>query len=109
MKPQEVELVLLEQSLANGSGMNRPFSDRVSDVAEKTDGLVLFDVRVDDDALFQRIAAIGFDEDGTVAILSKHAASTIDGPERCATARVYHWTRLRVCFFTLWRQTRPNR
>ncbi|QKD04262.1 hypothetical protein [Mesorhizobium loti] len=69
MKPQEVELVLLEQSLANGSGMNRPFSDRVSDVAEKTSGVVLFDVRVDGDARVRRMAAVGHGGNGTVAIV----------------------------------------
>ena len=66
MKPQEVELVLLEQSLAN---INRPFSERVDDVAEKTGGFVLFDIRVDGDARVSRIAAVGYGASGTVAIL----------------------------------------
>lgn len=69
MKPQEVELVLLEQSLANVGDVFRPFSDRVSDVAEKTGGVVLFDVRVDGDARVRRMAAVGYGGSGTVAIV----------------------------------------
>ena len=69
MKAQDVELVLLEQSMASTDGMNRPFHDRVGDVAEKTGGTVSFDVRVDEDTLIQRIAAIGYGADGVVAIV----------------------------------------
>ncbi|WP_195175177.1 hypothetical protein [Mesorhizobium sp. INR15] len=47
--------------------MNRPFSDRVDDVAKKTGGSVLFDVRVDATGI-QRMAAIGYGADGVVAI-----------------------------------------
>ncbi|MER9331176.1 hypothetical protein [Mesorhizobium sp. M0488] len=68
MKAEYVELVLLEQSLANKDDMNRPFSDRVGDVAEKTGGSVLFDVRVDGDTLITRMAAIGYGANGTVVI-----------------------------------------
>jgi hypothetical protein len=49
--------------------MGRPFSDRVGDVAEKTGGSILFDVRVDGDIQIQRFAAIEWDADGTVAIV----------------------------------------
>lgn len=70
MKAEYVELVLLEQSLANTYSMNRPFSDRVDDVAEKTGGSVLFDVRVDGDPRIRRMAAIGYDaNDPVVAIV----------------------------------------
>lgn len=66
MQAEYVELVLLEQALAS---MNRPFSDRVADVAEKTGGSVLFDIRVDDDTRIQRMAAIGYGANGTIAIM----------------------------------------
>ena len=66
MKAEYVELVLFEQSFAS---VNRPFSDRVSDVAEQTGGFVLFDVRVDGDTCIQRMAAIGYSANGTVAIM----------------------------------------
>ncbi|AZO41535.1 hypothetical protein EJ076_10710 [Mesorhizobium sp. M7D.F.Ca.US.005.01.1.1] len=69
MKAQYVELVLLEQSLARAGDMNRPFSDRVSDVAEKTDGLVLFNIRVDGDARLCRMAAVGYGASDAVAIM----------------------------------------
>lgn len=59
MKLQYVDLVLFEQSLAGTGVMNRPFSDRVGDVAEKTAGAVLVDVRIDGNASIQRLAAIG--------------------------------------------------
>jgi hypothetical protein len=69
MKAEYVELVLLEQSIATKDGMNRPFSDRVGDVAEKTGGFVLFDVRVDGDSRIRRMAAIGYGANVTVAIM----------------------------------------
>ncbi|MER9687139.1 hypothetical protein [Mesorhizobium sp. M0139] len=62
-------MVLLEQSIASAGGMNHPFSDRVIDVAEKTAGSVLFDVRVDDNIGIQRLAAVGYGAEGTVAIV----------------------------------------
>jgi hypothetical protein len=83
MKTQYVELVLFEQSLSKADSMNRPFSDRVEDAAEKTAGSVLFDVRVDGDRRFQRIAAIGYGANGTVAIVMDRdghlVSATIDG------------------------------
>lgn len=69
MGAQYVDLVLLEQSLADTGGLNRPFSDRVTDIAQKTAGSVLFDVRVYDNPGIQRIAAIGYGVDGIVAIV----------------------------------------
>lgn len=69
MKAEYAELVLLEQSLACAEGMSRPFSDRVGDVAEKTGGSILFDIRVDGDIQIQRMAAIEYGADGTVAIV----------------------------------------
>jgi hypothetical protein len=69
MKAQEVELVLFEQSLAVMGGMDRPFYDRVCDIAEKTGGVVLFDLRVDGDARVCRMGAIGYGASGTVTIL----------------------------------------
>ncbi|MER8570281.1 hypothetical protein NKH85_33080 [Mesorhizobium sp. M0924] len=85
MKAEYVELVLLEQSLANAGGMTRPFFDRVSDVAEKTDGSILFDVRVDGDMRIQRLAAIGYGANGTVAIImdkqGQLSSAPIDGDE----------------------------
>lgn len=83
MNAQYVELVLFEQSLSQVDSMNRPFSDRVEDAAEKTAGSVLFDVRVDGDRRFQRIAAIGYGADATVAIVMGRdghlVSATIDG------------------------------
>lgn len=82
MKPQEVELVLLEQSLANADSTNRPFFDRVRDIAEKTGGSMLFDVRVDGDPHVGRMAAIGFGEDGSVAILMDKYGKLTSAPIR---------------------------
>ena len=80
MKAEYVELVLLEQSLANKDGIYPPFSDRVSDVAEKTGGSVLFDVRVQSDIRIQRMAAIGFGVDGTVAIMMDKNGQLVSAP-----------------------------
>ncbi|MET3595134.1 hypothetical protein ABID26_004546 [Mesorhizobium shonense] len=66
MMAEYVELVLVEQSL---SSMNWPFFDRVGDVVEKTDGCVLFDIRVEGDTRMLRMAAIGYSANGTVAIM----------------------------------------
>lgn len=53
MVAEHVESALFEQSLGNIEGLNRPFYDRVADAAEKTDGSVLFDFRVDGDTYVQ--------------------------------------------------------
>ncbi|MBM2715480.1 hypothetical protein JQK88_30600 [Mesorhizobium caraganae] len=75
-----VELALFEQTLANPDGMNQPFRDRVADAAEKTDGSVLFDVRVDGDVDVQRMAAIGYGTTGTaIVVMDKN------GQLRCAS------------------------
>ncbi len=80
MVAQHVEMVLFEQSIANADGIQRPFSDRVADAAEKTAGSVLFDVRVDGDTHIQRMAAIGYGLTGTAIILMEK-----DGQLRCAS------------------------
>lgn len=82
MRAEYVELILLEQSLGNTEGMNRPFSDRVGDAAEKTGGTVLFDIRVDDDPRFSRMAAIGFRADGTVIIMMDKNGQLTSAPAR---------------------------
>lgn len=65
--------------MANADGIQRPFSDRVADAAEKTAGSVLFDVRIDDDASIQRMAAIGYgDPEAAIVVLEK------SGQLRCA-------------------------
>jgi hypothetical protein len=75
-----VEMVLFEQSMASTEGIQRPFSDRVLDAAEKTGGSVLFDVRIDGDAIIQRMAAIGYGEvDAAIVMLEK------GGRLRCAS------------------------
>ncbi|MER8430057.1 hypothetical protein [Mesorhizobium caraganae] len=91
-------MVLLEQSIASAGGMNHPFSDRVSDVAEKTAGSVLFDVRVDGDTGIQRIAAIGYAADGTVAIVMDRdgqlTSAPIDGNGGPLVAELAAWASL---------------
>jgi hypothetical protein len=98
MKAEYVELVLLEQSLADTGGMNRPFSDRVSDVAEKTDGVVLFDIRVDGDARVSRMAAVGYGVSGTVAItMDKYgqlSSAPINGENDALVAELTAWSLL---------------
>jgi hypothetical protein len=83
MNARYVELVLFEQSLSTVDGITRPFWDRVQDAAEKTAGSVLFDVRVDGDQQFQRIAAIGYGAGVTVAIVMGRdghlVSATLDG------------------------------
>ena len=81
MVAQYVELALFEQSLGNSDGMHRPFCDRLADVAEKTAGAVLFDIRVDGDICIQRIAAIGYGTTGTAIVVMEK-----NGQTRCASA-----------------------
>lgn len=52
----------------------------MEDAAEKTAGSVLFDNRVDGDRRFQRIAAIGYGADGTVAIAMGKDGHLISAP-----------------------------
>lgn len=75
-----VELALFEQTFANPNGIQPPFSDRVADAAEKTEGSVLFDVRVDGDADVQRMAAIGYGATGIAIVVMEKS-----GELRCAS------------------------
>ena len=98
MGAQYVDLVLLEQSLADTGGMNPPFSERVDDVAQKTAGSVLFDVRVDGNPGIQRIAAIGYGADGVVAIVmgryGELASVPVDGGSEVLIAELSAWCAL---------------
>ncbi|QKC85365.1 hypothetical protein [Mesorhizobium sp. NZP2077] len=98
MKAEYAELVLLEQSLACAEGMGRPFSDRVGDVAEKTGGSILFDIRVDGDIQIQRFAAIGWGGGGTVVILmgkdGQLGIASIDEDNNHLVAELTAWNSL---------------
>lgn len=98
MGAQYVDLVLLEQSLADTGGLNRPFSDRVGDIAQKTAGSVLFDVRVYDNPGIQRIAAIGYGADGVVAVVMARdgglASVPVDGGSYVLIAQISAWCAL---------------
>ena len=95
MKAEYVELVLFEQSLAS---MNLPFSDRVADVSEKTDGSVLFDIRIEGDTRIQRMAAIGYGANGTVAILMDRkgqlSSAPVNGDDDLLVAELTAWCSL---------------
>ena len=72
MVAERVELALLEDTFVPASGLQPPFSNRISSIAERTGGTLLFDVRVFNDAEVERIAAIGYAEIGTtIVILAK--------------------------------------
>ena len=98
MGAQYVDLVLLEQSLADTGGLSRPFSDRVTDIAQKTAGSVLFDVRIYDNPGIQRIAAIGYGADGVVAVVMARdgglASTPIDGGSYALIAELSAWCAL---------------
>jgi len=95
MMAEYVELALLEQSLANTGGIQRPFFDRVGDVAEKTAGSVLFNIRVDDDTYIQRIATIGYGANGTVAIMmdknGQLSSAPVNGDNDFLVAELAAW------------------
>ncbi|WP_214477587.1 hypothetical protein [Mesorhizobium sp. dw_380] len=80
MVVEHVELVLFEQSLRESDGVHLPFGDRVADVAEKTAGFVLFDIRLDGDRHVRRMAAIGYGTTGTAIIVMDK-----EGQLRCAS------------------------
>ncbi|TPI45545.1 hypothetical protein FJ959_30550 [Mesorhizobium sp. B2-2-4] len=95
MVAEHVELALFEQSLGNIEGLNRPFCDRVADAAEKTEGSVLFDVRVDGDTWVQRIAAIGYGVIGTaIIVMGKNGqlrCASVDGDTALLVSELAAW------------------
>ncbi len=95
MGAQYVDLVLLEQSLADTGGLTRPFSDRVADIAQKTAGSVLLDVRIYDNPGIQRIAAIGYGADGVVAVVMARdgglTSVPVDGGSYALIAELSAW------------------
>ncbi|CDX20582.1 conserved hypothetical protein [Mesorhizobium sp. ORS 3324] len=80
MIAEHVELALLEDTFVPIVGLQPPFSDRISSVAARTGGVLLFDVRVFDDASIERIAAIAYGEIGSVV-----AAAMKCGKIKCTT------------------------
>lgn len=55
-----LEAALLETAVGNVEGLALGFSDKVAHIATRTVGRILFDVRVDGDPQFQRMAAIRY-------------------------------------------------
>jgi len=95
MVAEHVELALLEDTFVAVGGLLPPFSDRISSIAARTRGILLFDIRVFGDASVERIAAIAYGEIGTVI-----AAATRQGDIQCTAvddaASEY------VCALTTW-------
>ncbi|QPC95110.1 hypothetical protein [Mesorhizobium sp. INR15] len=95
MAAGHIELVLFEQSLADGDGMHRPFGERIADAADKTSGHVLFDVRVDGDAQIRRMAAIGYgDADAAIVVLEKGGqlkCTSVNGDSTLLVADLAAW------------------
>ena len=75
MVAEQVELALLEDTFVPADGLRPPVSSRMSSIAQRTGGTLLFDVRVFDDADVERLAAIGYDGIGTAIVtLAKSGA-----------------------------------
>lgn len=75
MVAEHIELALLEDSFLPLAGLQPPFSDRMANIAERTGGTLLFDVRIFGDTEVERIAAVGYGTIGTaVAVLTKSGA-----------------------------------
>jgi hypothetical protein len=70
----------------------------VGDAAEKTGGSVLFDIRVDGDTRIQRVAAIGFGANGTVAIMmdkdGQLSSAPVNGNNDHLVAELAVWSSL---------------
>lgn len=81
MVAEQIELALLEDTFVPAEGLQPPFSSRMSSIAQRTGGTLLFDVRIFDDADVERLAAIGYDEIG-IAIVTLAKSGAID----CATS-----------------------
>lgn len=81
MVAEQVELALLEDTFVPADGLQPPFSSRMSSIAQRTGGTLLFDVRIFDDADVERLAAIGYDEIG-IAIVTLAKSGAVD----CATS-----------------------
>lgn len=72
MVAEHVELALLEDSFLPIAGLQPPFSDRMTNIAERTGGLLLFDIRIFNDVEVERMAAIVYGTIGTaIAVLMK--------------------------------------
>jgi hypothetical protein len=55
-----LEALLLEMAVGGADRLSLCFSDRVDDIAKQTLGFLLFDVRLDRDPHYQRLAAIQY-------------------------------------------------
>ncbi|TIQ36904.1 MAG: hypothetical protein E5X48_08005 [Mesorhizobium sp.] len=71
---------MLEDTFAPVVGLQPPFSDRISNAAARTGGILLFDVRVFGDVSVERIAVIAYGELGSAI-----AAAMKCGEIKCVT------------------------
>jgi hypothetical protein len=99
MVAEQVELALLEDTFVPADGLQPPFSSRMSSIAQRTGGTLLFDVRVFDDADVERLAAIGYDGIGTAVVTLTRAGdvecATVIDPSMCEHIDVLTaWARL---------------
>lgn len=75
MVAEHIELALLEDSFLPVAGLQLPFCDRMASIAERTGGMILFDVRIFGDRDVERMAAVAYGTIGTaVAMLTKGGA-----------------------------------
>ncbi|WP_054311077.1 hypothetical protein [Mesorhizobium sp. 1M-11] len=71
----ELDTVLFEMAVRTASTLPTSFSEKVTDIAARTAGRLAFDVRVEGDYRFQRIAGIRYGGDIGILALSKDGQS----------------------------------
>ncbi|MBR2688817.1 MAG: hypothetical protein IKE42_13285 [Aquamicrobium sp.] len=75
MMAAELDTVLFEMAVRAASALPTSFSEKVTDIAVRTAGQLAFDVRVEGDYRFQRIAGIRYGGDVGILALTKNGQS----------------------------------
>ncbi|ADV14658.1 hypothetical protein Mesau_05614 [Mesorhizobium australicum WSM2073] len=70
MASQELDWAIFQMAVESVRSLTSSFSERAAEIAARSQGTLVFDVRVDDDPQVQRIAAIRYrgEQTGVVAL-----------------------------------------
>lgn len=69
MRGRDLESILIDLAVSDADLLRTSFASLVAEAAIRTEGNVLFDIRVDGDPSVQRIAAIAFADAGVAFVL----------------------------------------
>lgn len=99
MATDELDALVFRMALESVHALPLSFAEKAAEIAARSHGILLFDVRIEGDAEFQRTAAIQYSSDQLgILALDKQGSGTrhcmINGGFSSFIAPLENWTRL---------------